>query len=151
MPHRFNHEPPPWVQRDATYAVTACAYFRVRNSFCHPKIGSEILDTIRRRNDDGTWYCELAVLMPDHIHLILNVPDETPLATAMRHWKSWLSRQHGIRWQKNFFDHRLRNENEAGEKAEYVWLNPVRAGLVGCAEDWPYTFLTPGFQPVQSR
>jgi putative transposase len=151
MSGRLNHELPPWAPRDSAYLITACAHYRVRNSFCHPELGAEMLETIRWRNDSGIWYCELAVLLPDHIHLILNVPDETLLAKAIRDWKSWLARRHGIRWQKNFFDHRLRNEVEVAEKAGYVWSNPVRAGLTVRAEDWPYTFLAAGFLPVRSR
>jgi putative transposase len=88
--------------------------------------------------------------MPDHVHLILNVPDETPLATVIRDWKSWLARKHAIAWQKNFFDHRLRTEDEIGQKAEYVGLNPVRAGLVKRAEDWPYAFVADGLLPLRT-
>ena len=43
-------------------------------------------------------------------------------------------------WQKNFFDHRLRSEEEWEEKTHYIRQNPVRAGLVGSAEEWPYVF-----------
>jgi putative transposase len=123
------------------YLITACAYYRARNTFCHPEIGRRILDSIQLRNEKKIWYCDLAVLMPDHIHLILNFSDETPMTKIVGNWKSWLAKSEGIRWQKNFFDHRLRNDDEAGQKAEYVLLNPVRAGLVARVEDWPYIWL----------
>jgi REP element-mobilizing transposase RayT len=145
VPGPLNHQPPPWISSDTRYLITACAYFRVRNTFCHPEVGAAILDSIRLRDERNVWYCDLAVLMPDHIHLILHVPDETPLATVIRNWKSWLAKAHGIRWQKNFFDHRLRSEDEAGAKAQYVWNNPVRAGLVKRTADWPYVWLADGF------
>jgi putative transposase len=99
------------------------------------------LDSIQLRNEKKIWYCELAVLMPDHIHLILNFSDETPMTKAVTNWKSWLAKNEGIHWQKNFFDHRLRNDEEVGRKAEYVLLNPVRAGLVARAADWPYVWM----------
>jgi putative transposase len=123
------------------YLITACAYYRVRTTFCHPEIGRRILDSIQLRNEKKIWYCELAVLMPDHIHLILNFSDETPMTKAVTNWKSWLAKNEGIHWQKNFFDHRLRNDEEVGRKAEYVLLNPVRAGLVARAADWPYVWM----------
>jgi REP element-mobilizing transposase RayT len=41
-------------------------------------------------------------------------------------------------WQPGFFDHILRNDESYSEKCEYVRENPVRAGLVQQAEDWPY-------------
>lgn len=151
MAQRLDHEPPPWATPDSTYLITTCAYYRGRNTFCHPEIGRTILDTIQLRNERKIWHCELAMLMPDHIHLIVNFPDETPMRGVIRHWKSWLAKTQGIRWQKNFFDHRLRNEDEAGRKAEYVWLNPVRAGLVASAEDWPFKWVGVGLLPSVGR
>jgi REP element-mobilizing transposase RayT len=41
-------------------------------------------------------------------------------------------------WQRRFFDHVLRNEESYAQKWEYVRENPVRAGLVANADDWPY-------------
>jgi putative transposase len=63
------------------------------------------------------------------------------MTRAVMNWKSWLAKTEGIHLQKNFFDHRLRNDNEAGQKAEYILLNPVRAGLITRAGDWPYVWM----------
>jgi REP-associated tyrosine transposase len=41
-------------------------------------------------------------------------------------------------WQPEFFDHVLRNDESCSQKWEYVRENPVRAGLVPRADDWPY-------------
>jgi hypothetical protein len=41
-------------------------------------------------------------------------------------------------WQPGFFDHLLRNDESYNRKWEYVRENPVRAGLVSGADDWPY-------------
>jgi putative transposase len=41
-------------------------------------------------------------------------------------------------WQKGFFDHMIRSHESYDEKWMYVRNNPVRAGLVLSAEDWPY-------------
>ena len=41
-------------------------------------------------------------------------------------------------WQRGFFDHLLRNSESYAQKWNYVWENPVRAGLVGKAEDWRF-------------
>ena len=41
-------------------------------------------------------------------------------------------------WQPGFFDHLLRSDESYAQKWEYVRENPVRAGLVKVAEDWPY-------------
>jgi hypothetical protein len=41
-------------------------------------------------------------------------------------------------WQRGFFDHILRSEESYRQKWNYVRDNPVRAGLVANANDWPY-------------
>ena len=41
-------------------------------------------------------------------------------------------------WQRGFFDHVMRNAESYSEKWHYVGENPVRAGLVARAENWPY-------------
>jgi len=138
---RLDHEIPDWVRGTPTFFITICAFNRNVNSFCESKIGPAILDSIRWRNEKRIWYCEIAVLMPDHIHLILNFTDEILMPKAIRDWKSWLAKGYGIRWQENYFDHRLRAEESLVKKAEYVLLNPVRAGLVKKPQDWPYLWL----------
>ncbi len=43
-------------------------------------------------------------------------------------------------WQRRFYDRCLSRHGESVEAATiYVTENPVRAGLVDRAEDWPYT------------
>ena len=41
-------------------------------------------------------------------------------------------------WERGFFDHVIRNAESYAQKWDYVRQNPVRAGLVERAEDWPY-------------
>ena len=48
-------------------------------------------------------------------------------------------RESGLLWQPRFFDRALRSVKEYYEKVEYIHLNPVRAGLVRRAEDWPWS------------
>jgi hypothetical protein len=45
-----------------------------------------------------------------------------------------------IDWQDDFFEHRLRNDESARQKADYILANPVRKGLVSRAEDWPHVW-----------
>jgi hypothetical protein len=46
----------------------------------------------------------------------------------------------GIEWQERFFDQRLRSNESLAEKAGYIRMNPVRAGLVGSPEAWTHIF-----------
>ena len=48
-------------------------------------------------------------------------------------------KESGLLWQPRFFDRALRTVKEYYEKVEYIQLNPVRAGLVKRAEDWPWS------------
>ena len=85
------------------------------------------------------------VLMPDHLHLFVCIPPgAVGLSMWMKSLKNTLSkhwRERGIEaphWQKGFFDHLIRSGQSHAEKWKYVKENPVRAGLVEQAENWPY-------------
>lgn len=51
--------------------------------------------------------------------------------------KAWPERKDLPLWQQQYWDTKIR-EGRASEKWDYVVQNPVRAGLVAVAEDWPY-------------
>ena len=93
------------------------------------------------------------VLMPDHAHLFIRIGHDMTL----RRWESGLKRCLGNTlassghepptipgskrksfWQPGFFDHLLRDSESYAEKWDYVWRNPVRAGLVAKPGDWPF-------------
>lgn len=61
----------------------------------------------------------------------------------MSDWKHFTARTLGIEWQRDFFDHRLRHRSFV-EKAHYIRMNPVRAGLVEKLEEWPYVWTMHG-------
>jgi len=58
------------------------------------------------------------------------------MARILSEWKRYQTRRHGIRWQENFFDHRLRNVQEYLEKAAYIRRNPVVKELCETPEMW---------------
>ena len=101
-----------------------------------------MIDTIRHRNERQIWYAHVALIMPDHVHLILAFPEiGQRVQTIVSKWKEWSAKSLGIQWQRDFFEHRLRKEESFREKADYVLANPMRAGLVTRWEDWPYVFI----------
>jgi putative transposase len=80
--------------------------------------------------------------MPDHVHLILTFPEiGKRVQTTMSKWKEWTAKTLKIGWQRDFFEHRLRQDESFREKADYILANPVRVGLVEQLEDWPYVFV----------
>ncbi len=85
------------------------------------------------------------IIMPDHLHLFIRIGSESRLGATIGFLKKALSAilaRDGIEvphWQPGFFDHLLRSADSYAEKWAYVRENPVRAGLVERAEDWPYS------------
>ena len=76
--------------------------------------------------------------MPDHLHALLSFPADENMEKVVRDWKRYVAKQTGVVWQAGFFDHRLRNNESYEEKAHNIRQNPVRAGLVAVAQEWPY-------------
>jgi len=80
------------------------------------------------------------VIMPDHVHLFVRGDRNFALSS----WIGGLKRAMSVTlkspqlWQPGFFDHVLRKDESYAEKWNYVRENPVRAGLVKAADDWPY-------------
>ena len=93
------------------------------------------------------WSVGPYVVMPDHVHFFV-APEtavETRLSVAIGRWKEWTAKRISRAidrpaplWQPEFFDHLLRSEESRGAKWDYIRNNPVRAGLVARAADWPF-------------
>lgn len=84
------------------------------------------------------WYVRLLLLMPDHLHALVAFPIQERMTEVVRNLKSYTARNQAIAWQRGFFDHRLRDNEQMQLKAEYIRQNPVRKGLIETAEQWPY-------------
>ncbi len=54
-------------------------------------------------------------------------------------WKKYHHRKNCIKWQDNYFDHRIRNDKELSEKSIYIRQNPVVKGLCSRPEIWPWS------------
>jgi hypothetical protein len=80
------------------------------------------------------WHCRLCLLMPDHLHAILALPREPGMTTVIKNWKKYVAGKHGVDWQRDFFDHRLRDHHEVDEKTNYILMNPVRKACVSGRE-----------------
>jgi len=86
------------------------------------------------------WHVTLLVLMPDHLHMLVSFPNDLDMRKVITDWKSLLARKGGIAWQRDFFDHRIRDSENWEEKADYIRQNPVRRGLVARFEDWKFAW-----------
>jgi putative transposase len=71
------------------------------------------------------------VVMPDHLHWLMQLGDRVDLSRCMRTVKSMSARRIGRPiWQRGFHDHALRSDDDIPAMARYIVRNPVRAGLV---------------------
>ena len=105
-----------------------------------------IMSTACHFQNIGKWNLALLLVMPDHLHLIANIPSgamgssrPTGLERVIRDFKRSVSRLFGIRFQRDFFDTRLRDDAHFAEKYNYILANPVRKGLCATQEEWPYS------------
>ena len=83
--------------------------------------------------------------MPDHLHLFCSpavfMPDN--VRDWVAYWKSrtsarWPRSDEQPVWQREAWDRQLRRGESYGAKWNYVRNNPVRAGLVAHANEWPF-------------
>jgi REP element-mobilizing transposase RayT len=85
------------------------------------------------------------VLMPDHVHWLVQLGTRDSLSKVVNRLKSSSARQgnlsigtEGPLWQKAFHDHALRADEDLRQVARYVVFNPVRAGLVKRIMDYSF-------------
>ena len=81
------------------------------------------------------------VCMPDHFHALFVLPRDTTPGSIVRTLKGPLTppiRKRNLHWQKNFFEHRLRENETTDPYLRYMLCNPYRAQLLATNEVWPY-------------
>ncbi len=80
------------------------------------------------------------VVMPEHVHLLVNEPEHAGLATAIKAMKQSVARQDGGRfWQERYYDFNVWSRRKRIEKLRYMHRNPVKRGLVKNPEDWEWS------------
>jgi len=98
---------------------------------------------------------EASVVLPDHLHAVWTLPDgNADFALRWRLVKTAFSRglapiepvsnsrsskgEPGI-WQRRYWEHTLRDENDFAKHVDYIHFNPVKHGYVSRVVDWPYS------------
>jgi REP element-mobilizing transposase RayT len=110
-----------------------------------PAIARIIEDALR--HFDGERYRLLVwVVMPNHVHVMIEQIEGFRLSDVVRSWKSYtakavnaLRKSSGAVWAPDYFDRFVRNERHFANALRYIEENPVTAGLAPRAEDWPYS------------
>ena len=95
------------------------------------------------------------MVLPDHLHAIWTLPEgDADFSTRWRLIKSNFSRdlprseristsraaksERGI-WQRRYWEHQIRDEEDLARHVDYIHFNPVKHGLVARARDWPHS------------
>ena len=85
-------------------------------------------------------------VMPNHVHVMFETFEGHPLGGLIHSWKTFTARainkhvaRKGPLWQEDFFDRFIRDGNHLENEARYIEGNPIAAGLVEHAEDWPFS------------
>jgi putative transposase len=110
-----------------------------------PRIGAVVQDALL--HFDGQRYRLLAwVIMPNHVHVLLETSAGHPISSIMHAWKPFTANaanrilgRTGRFWQPEYFDRAIRDERHLASAIEYIHQNPVRAGLVDRPENWPFS------------
>ena len=81
------------------------------------------------------------VIMPEHVHLLLHEPSESPLATMMQALKCSVAKRSVPRpfWYSRYYDFNIYTDSRRTEKLTYMALNPVKRGLCISPQDWPWS------------
>jgi putative transposase len=84
------------------------------------------------------------VIMPEHVHLLVNEPEHGTLAQALQSLKQGVARRLALRakdsfWQARYYDFNVWSEKKFIEKLRYIYRNPVHRGLVARPEDWQWS------------
>jgi len=133
------------------FFITITTHHRHRWFAHYPDLTNEatdlLLDLVSERRTDLYAWC----FMPDHLHLLIRDLD---VVAFVRRFKGALTplarrRQPTCRlWQRSFYDHALRSEEDMHRVAAYVWENPVRAEMAASPADyrWSGSTVWPGWR-----
>ncbi len=126
------------------YLLTTCTSGR-REWFRKPAIVHVALEQLLRTAEEERFAVTAYCFMPDHAHLLVQgLADDSDLRRFMKVFKQRATfHSRDLRdddlWQEGYHDHVLRAEDTTEKVTRYILDNPVRAGLVEKAEDYPYS------------
>ena len=134
-----------WSESGAEYFLTFCTAGR-RTGLTEPTLLKSIWLEAERLEAESVWNLRTGVVMPDHVHLLVEISARSGLTAAVLLFKGRLVpilRGAVLRWQPAYFDHRLRPDEDRLPVFRYIFLNPYRANLLNFSEKWPGYYCCP--------
>lgn len=142
----------------ACYFFTVVSYKR-RKILCLPEVRSALHQAIINVRQDMPFDIVAWVLLPDHMHCIWTLPvgDDNYSARWSR-IKRFVSQQcrHLVVdevsrslqrkrevgfWQRRFWEHKIRDDDDLHNHLNYIHFNPVKHGYCQYAEQWQWSTL----------
>lgn len=128
-------------RHETDYFLTLCVESR-----CPILVGplaDTVLNALHQSHAAAVWHLRCLVLMPDHLHLLARLGGKLTLSQAVARFK-FATRQSmqasQVRWQDNYYDHRLRPDESVEPVIRYIFMNPCAAGLIQSGGKWPWFY-----------
>jgi REP element-mobilizing transposase RayT len=110
-----------------------------------PAVAAQMIEAWRHF-DGSQYHLHAWVVMPNHGHVLCEPLAGHTVAELVRSWKSFTARRinrllgrSGALWMEDYWDRYMRDEAHYHRVVEYIHDNPVKAGLVKEARDWPWS------------
>ncbi|MFY7802833.1 MAG: REP-associated tyrosine transposase [Limnoraphis robusta] len=140
----------------ATYFFTIVTYQR-QKLFHRPELVEYLREAFRTVQTNHPFTIDAIVVLPDHLHCIWTLPPEDAnFSTRWRLIKTNFSRtcpqqykrdpnqsrqrkQEQAIWQRRFWEHQIRDQQDLNQHIDYIHYNPVHHRLVHRVRYWPYS------------
>ena len=142
----------------SSYFFTVVSYRR-QPILCDNSIRDALRNAIEAVRASRPFTIEAWVLLPDHLHCIWTLPDgDADFSTRWMKIKravslacgdeyrrddlmsaSKLKHRESTIWQRRFWEHKIRDEEDFARHVDYIHFNPVKHGHAQRAMDWPYS------------
>jgi len=106
-----------------------------------------LIDVLRSLVVERRFQLHDFVIMPDHLHALMTVNDGMTIEKAMQLVKGRFSRRLSLEfgykgdvWQRGFSEVQVIGEESLRTHREYIMQNPVKAGLVTSADQFPFCY-----------
>jgi REP element-mobilizing transposase RayT len=112
-----------------------------------------VADALRHFHD-RQYLLDEWVVMPNHVHVLLWPMPNFTLSEILKSRKRHTARQANLIlgrtgetfWQRESYDHWIRNDEEKARIRRYIRMNPATAGLCKAPEDWKWSSAWPGWK-----
>jgi len=137
-PHGKNLRIGRYSEPNRIYSITVVTHKR-RPFFRDFKSARTVIKVLQKHEQLQFAQTLCFVLMPDHLHWLMQLGEKKDLGQTIQSFKSICTRKLGKTiFQKGFFDHAIRQEEDIRDLARYIVANPIRAGLVSKIHDYPH-------------